>query len=79
MKSPIRYQGLYRIEDLEYPEEALREAILNAIVHKDYTGTTIQLSIYDDKLILWNEGKLPEDLNINNLMGNILRDHEIKI
>ena len=69
LKSPIRYQGLSRIEDLEYPEEALREAILNAIVHKDYTGTTIQLSIYDDKLILWNEGKLPEDLNIKQLNG----------
>jgi ATP-dependent DNA helicase RecG len=29
--SPIRYEGLQRIEDLEYPEEALREAILNAV------------------------------------------------
>lgn len=31
--SPIRYEGLQRIEELEYPEEALREAILNAIIH----------------------------------------------
>ena len=60
---------MLRIEDLEYPEEALREAILNAIVHKDYTGTSIQLSIYKDKLILWNEGKLPEDMNIKQLKG----------
>ena len=49
--SPIRYQGLQRIEKLEYPEDALREAILNAIVHKDYTGAPIQLSVYSDKLI----------------------------
>lgn len=69
LTSPIRYEGLLRIEDLEYPEEALREAILNAIVHKDYTGTSIQLSIYKDKLILWNEGKLPEDMNIKQLKG----------
>jgi ATP-dependent DNA helicase RecG len=36
--SAIRYEGLQRIEELEYPEASLREAILNAIVHKDYTG-----------------------------------------
>ena len=43
--SPIHYIGLQRIEELEYPEEALREAILNSIVHKDYTGAPIQMSI----------------------------------
>ena len=65
--SPIRYEGLQRIENLEYPEPALREAILNAIVHKDYKGSTIQLSVYDDKLILWNPGKLPDELKIEML------------
>ena len=67
LKSPIRYEGLKRIDELEYPEPALREAILNAIVHKDYTGPHIQLSVYDDKLILWNPGALPEDLTIDML------------
>lgn len=65
--SPIRYEGLQRIEELEYPEQALREAVLNAIVHKDYTGTTIQLSVYDDKLILWNPGNLPSELSLDML------------
>jgi ATP-dependent DNA helicase RecG len=64
---PIRYEGLQRIEELEYPEPALREAILNAIVHKDYKGSTIQLGVYDDKLILWNPGALPDELNIEML------------
>lgn len=67
--SPIRYEGIQRVEELEYPEAALREAILNAIVHKDYKGSTIQLSVYDDKLILWNPGKLPDELNIEMLKG----------
>jgi ATP-dependent DNA helicase RecG len=67
LTSPIRYEGLHRKEELEYPEEALREAILNAIVHKDYTATTIQLSVYDDKLILWNPGTLPQELSIDQL------------
>ncbi len=66
---PIRYEGMQRVEELEYPEPALREAILNAIVHKDYKGSTIQLSVYDDKLILWNPGMLPDELNIEMLKG----------
>jgi len=65
--SPISYEGLRRLEKLEYPEAALREAILNAIVHKDYTDSTIQLSVYNDKLILWNPGKLPIDISIDSL------------
>lgn len=65
--SPITYEGLQRIEKLEYPEPALREAILNSIVHKDYTNTTIQLSVYDDKLVLWNPGQLPVDIPLEKL------------
>ena len=67
LKHNITYEGLQRIEQLEYPEVALREAILNAIVHKDYTGAHIQLSVYDDKLVLWNQGKLPEGLSLDML------------
>lgn len=65
--SPITYEGIQRIENLEYPEAALREAVLNSIVHKDYTNTTIQLSVYDDKLILWNPGELPVDIPLEKL------------
>ena len=67
--SPIHYEGLQRIEQLEVPEEALREAIFNSIIHKDYTGAPIQLSVYNDKMILWNEGRLPEDFTIETLLG----------
>jgi ATP-dependent DNA helicase RecG len=66
--SPISYEGLHRIETLEYPEDGLREALLNAVVHKDYTdNSTIQLSVYDDKLILWNPGVLPFDITVDTL------------
>ena len=65
--SPISYEGIQRIEKLEYPEAALREAVLNAIVHKDYTSTTIQLSVYDNKLMLWNPGRLPADIPLEKL------------
>jgi hypothetical protein len=42
---------------------------VNAIIHKDYTGAPIQLSVYNSKLILWNEGRLPEGFTIETLLG----------
>ncbi len=65
--SPISYIGLQRVESWEYPYEAIREVILNAIVHRDYMGAPIQISVYNDKLIVWNEGSLPEDLTFEDL------------
>lgn len=67
--SPIEYKGLQRIEPLEIPEDALREAIFNAIVHKDYTGSAIQMKVYADHIELWNEGLLPEGFTMENLLG----------
>jgi ATP-dependent DNA helicase RecG len=70
-KALISYRGLSRIETYEYPEEALREAILNAVSHKEYPGgAPIQIRVYDDKIMIWNEGRLPEDWTIKNLLKN---------
>jgi len=67
-KALISYKGLSRIETYEYPEEALREALLNAVSHKDYTGCTpIQISVYSDKVMFWNMGQLPENWTIDML------------
>jgi ATP-dependent DNA helicase RecG len=69
LQAQISYAGLARIERLEYPKEALREALLNAVVHKDYSGgTPIQVSVYAHKLIFWNEGQLPEHWTIDHLL-----------
>lgn len=58
-----------RVETYEYPREAIREALLNAIAHKDYSGgVPIQISIYKDKLMIWNEGHLPDDWTIQTLL-----------
>lgn len=64
---PISYEGLQRIEGLEYPESALREAILNSIIHKDYLSTFIFLRVYDDQLNIWNPGRLPDALSLEQL------------
>jgi ATP-dependent DNA helicase RecG len=43
--------------------------LLNAIAHKDYSGgVPIQISIYNDKLMIWNEGQLPENWTVKNLL-----------
>lgn len=54
--SPIHYEGLQRIEQLEIPESALRELIYNSLAHKDYAGPAIQMRIYDHSIELWNYG-----------------------
>ncbi len=64
---PIHYEGLLRVEPLEIPEGALREAIYNAIIHKDYTGAHIQMKVWDDRVELWNEGPLPMGWTVENL------------
>lgn len=52
------------------PEAALREAVLNALIHKDYSsGTPIQISVYPDKLMLWNPGELPLAWTVAKLKG----------
>lgn len=68
IKAQISYNGINRIETFDYPKGAVREALLNAIAHKDYSsGIPIQISVYADKIIFWNEGHLPENWTIENL------------
>jgi ATP-dependent DNA helicase RecG len=69
-KALISYEGISRVEIYEYPKDALREALLNAITHKDYTGPyPVQISVYKDKIMLWNYGQLPENWTIEDLLG----------
>lgn len=63
----VSYQGLYRQERLPYPPDAIREALLNAIMHKDYFGGPIFVWVYDDRLVFFNEGSLIEGLTLADL------------
>ena len=65
--SSIHYEGLQRIEQLEIPDDVLREIICNAIVHRDYMGAHTQMKIYNDHISIWNAGKLPEGLDQEKL------------
>lgn len=78
--SPIHYEGLQRIEQLEIPDKALRELIYNAISHKAYTGPAIQMRIYDRSIELWNYGLLPKELTPATLLqkhSSYPRNHNI--
>jgi ATP-dependent DNA helicase RecG len=67
LPSLVSYQGLYRQERLPYPPDAIREALLNAIMHKDYFGGPIFVWVYDDRLVFFNEGSLIEGLTLDDL------------
>jgi len=70
LKAAITYQGIQRIERYPVPDAALREAVLNALVHRDYAvGAPVQIRVYDDRLTLWNPGVLPEGWTLKTLLG----------
>lgn len=66
---PVDFVGMHRVEKDEYPVDAMREMLLNALVHRTYMGAHIQLRVYDDKLSIWNEGVLPFGLTLEELKG----------
>ena len=64
---PVTFEGFQRKETDLYPIAALREILLNALVHRTYMGATIQMRVYDDHLSIWNEGSLPFGLSLEDL------------
>jgi len=57
-----------REEIWDYPLEALREAVINAVCHRDYTiSSNTEVRIYDDKLIVWSPGGLPFGITLEDL------------
>ncbi len=62
--------GLFeRVDEPLFPVAALREALVNAICHRDYShpGGGISLAIYDDRLEIWSDGTLPFGLRVEDL------------
>ncbi|MEI8173781.1 MAG: ATP-binding protein [Deltaproteobacteria bacterium] len=54
----------------DWLEERIGEAVVNAIVHRDYTDPgNIQIRIFDDRLEIWSPGLLPKELNIKSLLA----------
>ena len=70
LKAGIGYDGIHRVESYPMPESALREALLNAVVHRDYAiPAPIQIRVHDDRLRIYNPGSLPEGWTLEKLLG----------
>ena len=68
-KGMISYDGIQRVETNPVPHSAFREAITNAICHRDYsTGIPIQIKVFPDRVIIYNDGRLPEGRSIKDLL-----------
>ncbi len=66
----VRLVGLARQETLEYPMEAVRELLVNAIAHRDYSvqGDSIHLHVFSNRLELHSPGVLPGPVTLDNLL-----------
>lgn len=62
----------WKRQDFSFPVKALQEGIINALIHRDYSSfsSTIAISVYPDKFIIANSGKLPDKITIQDLKTN---------
>ncbi|NLG52161.1 MAG: DeoR family transcriptional regulator [Chloroflexi bacterium] len=79
MRRGTRLEGLERIEQLEYPEQAVREAIVNAVAHRDYSvsGEGIRLLMFSDRLEIYSPGRLPGHVTLENILEERYSRNEI--
>jgi len=70
-KGLISYDDIQRVERYPVPRAAMREALLNSICHRDYrSGVPIQIRVYDDKVVIYNDGGLPENWTAEDLLSD---------
>lgn len=77
VRSEIR--GVNREDIYEIPLEVLREAVVNALMHRDYsiTGTQASIEVYDDRVEIVNPGGLPKGLSLRELGTVSIRRNEV--
>jgi ATP-dependent DNA helicase RecG len=63
---------LYREDQRDYPEDALREVLLNALVHRDYAfSSSTLISIFDDRIEFVSIGGLPKGVSLDDILLGI--------
>lgn len=78
----IRVEGAFRTDKDKYPKKALREGLLNAIVHRDYSASKsfLTISAFSNKMVISNYGGLPKELTVKDLKSehnSILRNPDV--
>lgn len=65
----IGAEAMQREEVWEFPYKAVREAVINALIHRDYASTgRVQIRVYDDRMVISNPGGLPDGLTVGDLL-----------
>lgn len=68
-RTKATFDGLYRHDARDYPEEALREALLNSLVHRDYSfSASTLISVYDDRIEFVSVGGLPNGIALEDIL-----------
>lgn len=68
-RTKTTFDGLYRTDKKDYPEDALREALLNSIVHRDYSfSASTLINVYSDRIEFVSIDGLPEGIEIDDIM-----------
>jgi len=70
MRRGMRIRGLEREEIPEYPISVVREAIVNAVAHRDYSirGDNIRVLMFSDRMEVYSPGRLPGHVTLDNLV-----------
>jgi ATP-dependent DNA helicase RecG len=70
LRTGARLSALQREDRLEYPPKAVREAIVNAVAHRDYSlrGDEIRISVFSDRLEFYSPGRLPGHVTVDNIV-----------
>jgi ATP-dependent DNA helicase RecG len=70
LRAVVRLVGLRHEETFEYPLEAIRELLVNAVAHRDYNmqGDIIHLNLFADRIEVHSPGSLPGPVNLENLL-----------
>tara|TARA_Y100000310_G_C20676053_1_gene813098 strand:+ start:1635 stop:3065 length:1431 start_codon:yes stop_codon:yes gene_type:complete len=79
IKKSAKIIGTKRVEKYEYPKEAIREIVANAVIHRDYkiTETYTQVNIFEDRVEVFNPGCLPPGVTIENIKDAQVSRNEI--
>jgi ATP-dependent DNA helicase RecG len=70
-KRPVTYNGINRVDNIPYPEKALRECVMNAVMHNDYSSRIpIQIRVWEDKIMISDMGMIPAEWTMENLLSS---------
>ena len=79
MKRGVRLVSLEREEQVEYPTKVVREAIVNAVAHRDYSirGDEIRVFMFSDRIEFYSPGRLPSHVTVDNIIEERFSRNEV--